>query len=237
MRNAVVIPVSGEHSLVIASDNSGSIGMKENDAVRVPYETVGYFSFRVAVMELMATGAFPLSVVIHNFCGDEAWGGLVSGVKKGLAEAKVENVEITGSTESNFPLSQSAVGINVIGLARKPVLQDDLPPLNGWRVVLVGLPLVGMDVIEKAEFVAPLSLFKEIASLEDVYVWPVGSKGVLHELKRIIPHIDEGTIDLGIDLHSSGGPSTSFLAIYPEEKHPFVTRLLQVTGTCHRFVI
>ena len=115
MRDAMIIPVGHDESLVITSDNSGSIGMKELDAVKVSYETVGYCSFRSAVMECMASGAVPIAVIIQNFCGDDDWNDIVSGVQKGLAEIEIEDIQITGSTESNFPLKQSAIGINVIG--------------------------------------------------------------------------------------------------------------------------
>lgn len=56
MRNAVVIPLNDEESLVITSDNSGGIGTKEQDLVKVPYEVTGYYLFRVAVMECIAAG-------------------------------------------------------------------------------------------------------------------------------------------------------------------------------------
>ncbi|MFL6559685.1 MAG: ATP-binding protein, partial [Bacillus sp. (in: firmicutes)] len=65
MRDIVRIPFNGEDSLIIACDNSGAIGMKEHDLVRVPYETVAYYAFRVAVMECIAAGGVPISVLLH----------------------------------------------------------------------------------------------------------------------------------------------------------------------------
>ena len=43
MRDVITIPINGEESLIIASDNSGAIGMKEQDHVHVSYETIAYF--------------------------------------------------------------------------------------------------------------------------------------------------------------------------------------------------
>lgn len=59
MRDAIIIRLNQDESPVITSDNSGAIGMKEQDVVNVPYDIVGYYSFRVAVMRCMATGARP----------------------------------------------------------------------------------------------------------------------------------------------------------------------------------
>lgn len=216
MRDAIIIPFTTDEALVITSDNSGAIGMKEKDTVKVPYETVGYFSFRVAVMENMSAGATPITVVLQNFCGEDAWEPLFNGIQRGLKELGMEQVSITGSTESNFVLQQSAVGVNVIGKKSTSVLvgtnKDEL------EVSLIGLPLVGDEVINAADKVVPLSICKQICELHDVSVWPVGSKGVYHELKRVCNEFDEQEIKTNIDLHKSGGPATSFLAFYPKEK-------------------
>ncbi|MFD1851600.1 AIR synthase related protein [Oceanobacillus bengalensis] len=216
MRDALYIPISKDEKLVITTDNSGAIGMKEQDAVKVPYKTVSYHSFRVAIMECLATGATPISIVIQNFCGEEAWDEIVTGVKKGLLELQMENVPITGSTESNFPLSQSAMGLSVIG-KKSNVSNMEQQDIQQQHIALIGLPLVGEEVISQADKIAPLSIFKEICSIQDVTVWPVGSKGVLHELERMIPGLEKNgtTSSSKVDLIKSGGPSTSFLVAYP----------------------
>ncbi|PAV27983.1 ATP-binding protein [Virgibacillus profundi] len=228
MRDAVVIPFNGEEMLVITTDNSGSIGMKELDNVTVPYETVSYYSLRVAIMECMAAGASPVSVVIQNFCGNEAWDELTSGVQRGLSELRMENIPITGSSETNFSLSQSAIGINIIG--KKPALNSvKQKDLQDKKAALIGLPLVGDEVVVQADDIAPLSIFKEICDLQDVMVWPVGSKGVLSELKRMYPGFYRSKITPAseIDLLKSGGPSTSFLITYPIESE---RRIKEIAG-------
>src|SRR5690606_8690779 len=119
MRDVQFLPLDETYELVIAVDNIGGVGLKENDIVNVDYETVGHFGMRVAMLECLATGAQPLSAMIHNFCGDEAWQPLVSGVKQTLRELGIEHISITGSTESNFSLIQSAVGFLAIGKVKK----------------------------------------------------------------------------------------------------------------------
>lgn len=224
MRDAIIIPFSKDESLVITSDNSGAIGMKELDEVKVPYETVGYFSLRVAVMECMAAGATPITVVIQNFCGDDDWNQLMTGVQNGLVELEMEDIPVTGSTESNFSLKQSAVGINIIG---KKSTDQTVRMQNAFdrEIALIGLPLVGDEVVLQSDQIVPLSIFRRFFNLQNVDIWPVGSKGVLSELKRMIPNFDENTITSNLDLLKSGGPSTSFLAVYPKNKSKEIRKI------------
>ncbi|WP_085991588.1 ATP-binding protein [Oceanobacillus senegalensis] len=227
MRNAITIPFNHEEMLVVTNDNSGAIGMKEADKVHVPYEMVGYYSFRVAVMECMASGAEPISVVIQNFCGEDAWKGLVQGIKKGLTELLMEDVAITGSTESNFSLTQSAVGLQVLG--KKLKIRSEEEKFYLENVALIGLPLVGEEVLSQKKDIAPLSIFRDLNNLQDVFVWPVGSKGVLSEIEKMAPMFrDKVNVSGEIDLKKSGGPSTSFLVTYSKEKE---NQIRTIAGT------
>ncbi|MEK4539006.1 ATP-binding protein [Peribacillus sp. FSL K6-1552] len=214
MNDSLILPFTESQSLVVSCDNSGGIGLKEKDLVQVPYEVVGYFSFRVAVMECLAAGGSPMTVVLHNFCGDEAWEALKIGVMKGMDEIGLA-LSITGSTESNMPLLQSALGLMVIGKRRnervmKPILQR--------KMALIGRPLVGEEVMKQQEWIAPLSLYKSLCELEEVQVLPVGSKGIAYEWKHLDPS-GEGVsahIRSKVDIEKSSGPSTCFLIAYPE---------------------
>jgi hypothetical protein len=227
MRDALLIPFH-EEELVITTDNSGAIGLKDADVVKVPYEMVSYFSFRVAIIENLTSGALPVSVVLQNFCGDRAWNELIVGIQRGLAEIGMKDVAITGSTESNFSLSQSAIGVTIIG--KRPILnQVKMETSDFHRVALIGLPLVGEEVIIQEYDVVSLFVVKEICKMRDVQVWPVGSKGISHELKRMIPFLDKGKMKDAIkpNLEKSGGPSTSILVKYPMYKE---SELLELAG-------
>lgn len=215
MRDAAIIPLNTEESLVFTSDNSGGIGPKEHDHVKVPYETVSYYSFRVAVMECISAGARPVMVNLHNFCGPDAWPELKTGVERGLKEIGCEEAKLIGSTESNFSLLQSAVGVIVTG-RRKNKSVRPLKPAPGLKAAVIGYPLVGEEVIEKNEQIAPLSLFRWFSMHGRVRaVWPVGSKGILAELNRIFPGI---TIKKPmVNLHKSSGPSTCFISVYEDD--------------------
>jgi hypothetical protein len=224
-----MIPFNHDENIVIASDNSGSIGLKEMDAVRVPYETVAYYSFRVAVMEAMGAGAEPFAVILQNFCGDDAWKALVKGIEQGIAELGKSKLSLTGSTESNFPLIQSAVGITVLGKTRGRKAMDKLTYNHQTKMAVIGLPLVGPEVVEREGDVVPLSVFEQICGLENVVTIPVGSKGILFELNGIFTDYQfaEEHLESAIDLSKSSGPSTCFIAVYPES---IMTKVASIAG-------
>jgi len=219
MRNVVTVPLHEGECLVIASDNSGGVGVKEWDQVQVSYCTVSYYSFRVAVMDCLAAGAQPVSIVLHNFCGDEYWDELVSGVKKGLAELNLTHLSITGSTESNFTMKQSAVGVVVIG--RKAVATQELSFQRNMKVAVIGRPLVGKEVVIRESEVAPLELFNKLANQKEYHLWPVGSKGIRYELSRMFKKNFQEVIT-DIDLEVSAGPATCFIIAYPEKKESII---------------
>lgn len=225
-RDVSIIPMNERESLVIASDNSGAIGLKEKDFVKTPYEVVAYYGFRVAVMECMAAGGGPLSVVIHNFCEDDSWEAIVNGVGRGLAEMGMLVVPITGSTESNFTMLQSALGMVVIG-KRDRDFQEKPVSAAMMKFAVIGSPLVGQEVLDKESEVLSLSLFQEICQLDHVVIVPVGSKGVLHELKIMLG--DHELVEEGwrceVDLLKSAGPSTCVLIAFPPNNEPAIKQL------------
>lgn len=202
-----VIQVNG---LVIAADNSGAVGEKKQDAVQAPYEVVGYFSARVALMECIAAGGKPFAAVMHNFCGDDAWNQLEEGVRRASAELGCP-LELTGSTESNFSLHQSAAGIVIIGRQIEGIAKIEE---KNVQYGVVGKPLVGNEVIEYPEDVAPLSVFQQVIQLEGVQsVLPVGSKGIAYELEQLSGK--RGRCEL--DMEKSAGPSTCFIVAFEEK--------------------
>jgi hypothetical protein len=211
-RDIVVLPLNEKESLVIASDNSGSIGVKEKDAVQAPYDVVSYYSLRVALMECMSAGAEPISVVIHNFCSEDAWAELMHGVEKGLAEMGRKEIPVTGSTESNFPLLQSALGTIVIG-KRNRTLKENVISLEQMKWAVIGKPLVGEEVLIYSRDVLPLSLFEEICRLDGVITLPVGSKGIFYEVKTMLgdTSILVDNLQCDLDVTKSSGPSTCML--------------------------
>ncbi len=212
MRNAIIQPIPSEQFLILTSDNSGGIGEKEDDEVKVPYDILSYYSFRVAVMECLAAGGEPTSIILHNFNGDLHWHKLMKGIHKGLDELDMQHVDVSGSSESNFLMTQSAIGITVAGKAE--YVKRHMPSLRSkfvWAVI--GKPLVGEKVIEQSSSVLPLEMFKSLSLFEGVYLWPVGSKGIRTELEQIF--YKDIKVSSELDLHASAGPSTCTIVSYP----------------------
>lgn len=225
MRDVQILPFNEKESIVIAADNSGGIGLKEQDVVKVDYATVAQFSFRVACMECMAAGAIPFSVVLQNFCGENAWSKLVAGIRKGMEEVHLlEELAITGSTESNFTLNQSVVGLTVLG---KKNNDNESLCIKNNRVGVIGSPLVGNEVMEEQEKIAPLSLFYALAMKKKYNLLPVGSKGILAELSVLLGKTEQRKIHCVLDMHKSAGPSTCFLIEYDAEEEQI---LRNITG-------
>jgi hypothetical protein len=201
MRNAVEL---GD-GLVVTTDNSGGIGEKPHDVVAVPDQITAYFATRVTLLEQWAAHADPVSVLIHNFSGPDSWDSYVAGVEDAFREAELEIPAITGSTETNMQLMQSAVAVTMIGKQR---IVEDIDELE-WYVY--GTPFVGNEVLERRDEIASLRIVKEAMDAGVIRkIWPVGSKGTLAEYRRLTgsPQIE---IETDIDIHSSAGPSTSVL--------------------------
>ncbi|MEH7155056.1 ATP-binding protein [Neobacillus drentensis] len=226
MRDIVTIPFNSEESLIIACDNSGGIGMKEQDHVHVPYEMVAYYAFRVAVMECIAAGGEPISVVLHNFCGNEPWNKLVSGIEKGLSELMLSDVRITGSTESNFQLLQSAIGVVVLGKKSYAKITD-FALANHLNLAVIGLPLVGNEVIELKDQIAPLSIFQKVSLIKGAMLWPVGSRGILYELNQMFPNekITQERVVTTVDIMKSAGPSTCFMVYFQPDQEEILRKI------------
>jgi hypothetical protein len=224
-RDVLIIPYQKESNLVIASDNSGGIGLKELDHVNVQYEIVSYYGFRVAMMELLAVGAQPMALIIHSFNGDEAWGSLVKGANQLIADLDLDGLKVTGSSESNFSLLQSASSFTVAGTVSHQNLRIGKTSERA-KFAVVGEPLVGDEVMSKENKVLPLRLFQKLLDQEEVYeIIPVGSKGILYELNLLTDQQIAFTSDL--PLTKSAGPATCVVISYSPKAHD---TLIQICG-------
>ncbi|WP_227394500.1 ATP-binding protein [Jeotgalibacillus aurantiacus] len=201
---------AGDNVIVLTTDNSGGIGEKPADEVQVPYDVVSYYATRCAVLDGLSAGAVPKSVVLHNFCGDEAWGSLEAGVRRGFSELGfLGDVTLTGSSETNMTLLQSAVGVTIMG-ERQRAFQFE----EGLEWSLVGKPLVGNEVVELADQVARLAEVARLFADPAVRVlWPVGSGGVEAEWRRLCEQagVAVDMPDFGVDVCKSGGPATCLM--------------------------
>lgn len=213
-----VLPLQGKGDLIIATDNSGAIGEKELDELIVSYEEVAYYLFRVTFMDMLAAGAWPKSLILQNFNGDEAWSPLLKGLQQGMAEAKIAQLPITGSSESNFDLKQSATSVTMIG---QEVKKEDLTWKDAlkkeYNLAVIGKPLVGAEVLQNPDEIASLENFSWLSQREEILALiPIGSKGIRAELKKVEENLSVNLPKI-LDLEKSAGPSTCYIVIYQKD--------------------
>lgn len=217
MRDVIFIPLSANEELVIATDGAGGIGEKEQDIVQTSYRILSQFTYRVALMECLAVGAVPFAVLVQNFISEEVWQMVIDEIRKVSQQIGLTELEIGGSTESNMPLVQSALGITVLGKVAKDEKKVGKTPENAAFAV-AGLPLFGEEVLTRSDGVLPLDLFLRLLKHPAIYeVVPVGSKGIKHELERVWgvtnDLLAEGDV---IDIRKSAGPATCVIISFNE---------------------
>jgi hypothetical protein len=215
--------------LVITTDNSGGVGLKDQDIVTVPNDVVGYYTARVALMENLSVGGSPQVILVQNFTGDEAWDEYKFGINKAIEELGLGPLPMLGSSESNFTLVQSALGLTVIGKSMEKRVQT---PIHA-EFAVIGSPLIGLDVVIMQDQILPLSLFKSLLSQKGIYeIVPIGSKGIQAEWDMLcqrneLPGINLETDD-AISLTQSAGPATCVLISYDPDQ---LTCIKKETGS------
>ncbi|MGG1574747.1 ATPase [Fictibacillus sp. NRS-1165] len=226
-RDVTLAELGSDEWLVMAADNSGGIGSLPMDTVHVPYPVVAAFGARVCAMEVMAAGGEPHTFLIHSFNGEEAWAELVKGTERTFGQLDLKGVQITGSTESNMKMMQSASSFTMIGKATQGTLRLNCTPPHA-KYAVIGAPLVGEEVISRHEDVLPLSLFRRLLTTEGIYeVLPVGSKGISHEMEILTK--SSAVYTCGLPMEKSAGPSTCALISYDPEHRSHIYKL------CGRF--
>jgi len=199
--------------LVTACDTLGAIGSKAGDVVASPEEICGAYTLRVCLSELAAVGASPL-LVMSLVCNEWEPTGrkVLEGIRRELDENGYRDVPVTGSTEQNMTTTMTGLGIAVVGFATTMLWRHTVP---GDRLVVVGRPWVGGDVLaHTAELLRP-SIVRSLVQRDDVGdVIPCGSRGIRHELD-VLAHeagarmvVREG---IPVDLDKSAGPGTCAL--------------------------
>ncbi|MFC0522742.1 ATPase [Pontibacillus salicampi] len=220
MRDGQILPLDETYNLVITSDNAANIGEQQLDQIKAPYSIVALSLCRVAIMEGMALGGVPVAALLFNFSDHKVWDVFVEAIQNMTASLGY-SVPITGSTETNFPLPQSAFGLSIISKVPKHAsFQRNTP--NHAAFAVIGEPLVGEEVLTKQEDMAPLRLFQQLLNNEHVYeILPVGSRGIEQELNTVLEdnHLPlDRTIMAEVNVQKSAGPSSCFIISYNKER-------------------
>ncbi|MCX8151201.1 MAG: ribbon-helix-helix domain-containing protein [Candidatus Bathyarchaeota archaeon] len=223
--DVVILKVPTGHAIVVGSTSSGAVGSKKRDKVKVQSRVLGKFLARVALMDVIATGAFPLLASVTLGVEKEPTGReIVEGIKHEVAVLGLDaNQVIMDNTEDNFGTEQTGVGLTAVGFANEADLRLGKTK-RGDLVVAVGKPKVGYEVIQgeiKGE-IADLKLVSELCQKKFIHdIVPVGTSGIAHEARMMAYSVGcqlKLTEETNLDLEKTAGPATVVLLTVDEVK-------------------
>ncbi len=204
--------------MVVSCDSAGGIGPKPLDKVKVDGCTVGKFTARVALMEVLSVGANPICIVNTLAVEPKPTGNqIIKGIRNELRYARLDSrIVMTQSTEKNVSVSQTGVGVTVVGVTTPRLLKIG-QCRRGDAIVAVGLPHVGDEVMfgNREQRIADTRDVRRLLNLRFVHeIIPVGSQGILHEARTIAEdsnlRFNSGR-DLEVDVRKAAGPATVVL--------------------------
>ena len=213
-----ILKVPTGHAIVAGSTSSGAVGPKEMDKVKVEGRVLGKFLARVALMDVSATGAFPLLLSVTLGVEKEPTGNaIIEGIKSEARSIGLDpNQVIMENTEDNFETLQTGVGLTVVGFANEEELRIG-KTCPGDLIVAIGKPKVGDEVIaaEAKGEIADLKNVTQLSQRKYVHdIWPVGGFGIASEAKMMAYGVGRQlkTFEVqGLDLVKSAGPATVIL--------------------------
>jgi hypothetical protein len=214
-----ILKIPTGHAIVAGSTSSGAVGPKEMDKVKVDGRVLGKFLARVALMDVSATGAFPLLLSVTLGVEKEPTGNaIIEGIRGEARSIGLDpNQVIMENTEDNFETLQTGVGLTVVGFANEEDLRIG-KTCPGDLIVAIGKPKVGDEVIaaEARGEIADLKNITQLSQRKYVHdIWPVGGFGIANEAKMMAYGVGRQlkTCEVqGLDLNKSAGPATVVLA-------------------------
>ncbi|GAB6146765.1 AIR synthase related protein [Desulfocicer niacini] len=202
--------------LVVACDSCGGIGEKDLDLLRVPHRLVGQLTARVALMEILCTGAVPRIMTVAISAEPEPTGRqILNGVRAELEMAGFKDLCLAISTEKNFVPSQTGLGIGLTGTCLLENLKIALSR-PGDLVYCLGSPRVGQEVAQApASSIIGTNHIRALLAYHEIHdIVPIGSRGILAEADELARHTGSRFLPDPVtepDLNKSAGPSTCAL--------------------------
>lgn len=228
-----ILKIPTGHAIVTGSTSSGAVGPKIMDKVKVDGLMLGKFLARVALMDVTATGAFPVLLSVTLGVEKEPTGNqIIEGIKREARSLGLDpNQVILENTEDNFETVQTGAGLTVIGFANEEELRL-AKTIPGDLIIAIGKPKVGDEVVV-SEAKGEIADLKNIAQLlQKKYVHditPVGTFGIADEA-RMMAYAVGRKLKLakveGLDLNKSAGPATVVLATVDREKLEDITSII-----------
>jgi selenophosphate synthetase-related protein len=228
-----ILKIPTGHAIVTGSTSSGAVGPKIMDKVKVDGRTLGKFLARVALMDVTATGAFPVLLSVTLGVEKEPTGNqIIEGIKREARSIGLDpNQVIMENTEDNFETVQTGAGLTVVGFANENELR--LGKTNpGDLIIAIGKPKVGDEVIlaEAKGEIADLKNVTQLSQKKYVHdIAPVGTFGIADEARMMAYGVGR-QLKLaeiqGLDLDKSAGPATVILATVDKDKLEEITSLI-----------
>jgi hypothetical protein len=228
-----ILKIPTGHAIVTGSTSSGSVGPKEMDKVKVDGKVLGKFLARVALMDVTATGAFPVLLSLTLGVEKEPTGNaIINGIRREAQSLGLDpNQVLMENTEDNFETVQTGAGLTVVGFANEEELRLG-KTCPGDLIVAIGKPKVGEEVIaaEARGEIADLKNVTQLSQRKWVHdISPVGGFGIASEARmmaygvgRQLKLVEKSVLDLD----KSAGPATVILATVDKDHLEDLTALI-----------
>lgn len=222
VRDLTLVEIDTSKTMVIACDSCGSVGMKEGDFLKVPPYYTGRFTVRVALMEVLCTGARVVTIADAVCCEQNPTGDeIIKGIKTEMGILKLDDVVLTGSTEENFPTTSTGLGVTVIGIADSSIIKINSVK-EECTLIAVGKPKVGGEIqLDNDMEIVGYEILLSLLNRPDVYeIVPVGSKGIAYEAELLARNNGfeyKPFTDMEVDVYKSAGPATAAIAAVRKE--------------------
>ena len=228
-----ILRIPTGHAIVAGSTSSGAVGPKIMDKVKVDGHVLGKFLARVALMDVTATGAFPLLLSVTLGVEKEPTGNqILEGIRREARSIGLDpNQVLMENTEDNFETIQTGAGLTVVGFANEDELRLG-KTLPGDLIVAIGKPKVGEEVIlaEAKGEVADLKNVVQLSQRKYVHdIAAAGTFGIADEARMMAFAVGRQLkfVEVqGLDLAKSAGPGTVVLATVDKEKLEDLTSLI-----------
>jgi len=222
-RDLQLIEIDNNNYLTVACDSCGGVGLKTYDTVKVNPEITGYFTARVVLLETLAVGGEVISLINTLSVEMEDTGKrIINGIKDALNEANIKDTIITGSTEENFLVETTGIGMTIIGKVPK-IKINNKKINNGDLAITIGLPKFGNELVNDELILKKQEIFS-INDLPIVHQYsndciPVGSKGIKYECELLAKEykLNFELTNMSIDVNKSAGPATTLVVAITED--------------------
>lgn len=232
LRDLRLFKLDRRRILVVSCDSAGGIGPKPYDNIKVSGSVVGKFTARVALMEALSVGAIPFCVTVALSVEPKPTGTqILKGIRSELRHASVALPITLQSSEKNFAVKQTGLGITVLSIASPRSLRIKKCE-RGDAVMAIGTPQVGKEVVsgERNKSISNTRDVRRLLKIRFVHeILPVGSKGILHEAQILANesglNLSERS-NISLDILKSAGPATVTLCAIPTSRSGFLRRAI-----------